>query len=286
MDEDVTRILNCVNCCWPEIPFTHNDIRRPTGEKFRELLRQFLKSFIVGNYQLPNVSWTCCHCQSITHFLFAAVCRFWCICTVATQKCIPTWKETFRCSKKSTRSFSRSMPTPWSMETSSDQVSLIHFSIVHPQCAAITISLCCCHLCSPRDCQGCLGLPRQLLGLFRSWGEHTGEHREWNHPDEAADDAEREAPQRRTKTFGQVQNGECKTNFFLFFFLLRRHLIAICICRAPRRRRFKRRNCARCWWIGRRSAWRSRPGWSDWRRKWTKSANGWRGSSWRSNRVA
>ena len=49
MDDDVTRILNCVNSCWPEIPFSHNDIRRPTGEKFRELLRQFLKSFIVGN---------------------------------------------------------------------------------------------------------------------------------------------------------------------------------------------------------------------------------------------
>jgi hypothetical protein len=50
MDDEVTRMLDCVNSCWPEIPFSHNDIRRPTGEnRFRELLRQFLKSFIVGN---------------------------------------------------------------------------------------------------------------------------------------------------------------------------------------------------------------------------------------------
>ena len=54
-DEETLRIVNCVNSCWPEFTFTHGDIRKPTGEKFRELLLRFLTGFLGGNYQLPNV---------------------------------------------------------------------------------------------------------------------------------------------------------------------------------------------------------------------------------------
>ena len=54
-DEETLRIVNCVNSCWPEFTFTHGDIRKPTGDKFRELLLRFLTGFLGGNYQLPNV---------------------------------------------------------------------------------------------------------------------------------------------------------------------------------------------------------------------------------------
>jgi len=53
-DEETLRIVNCVNSCWPEFTFTHGDIRKPTGDKFRELLLRFLTGFLGGNYQLPN----------------------------------------------------------------------------------------------------------------------------------------------------------------------------------------------------------------------------------------
>ena len=56
MDEESARIMNCVNSCWPELTFTITDLRKPTGDKFRELLLLFLKGIIGGNYQLPGVS--------------------------------------------------------------------------------------------------------------------------------------------------------------------------------------------------------------------------------------
>lgn len=55
-DEEIIRIVNCVNSCWPDYPFTYVDIRKPTGEKFRDVLGKFLKGFLGGNYQLPGVS--------------------------------------------------------------------------------------------------------------------------------------------------------------------------------------------------------------------------------------
>ena len=55
-DEEIVRIVNCINSCWPEYPFTYADIRKPTGEKFRDVLGKFLQGFLGGNYQLPTVS--------------------------------------------------------------------------------------------------------------------------------------------------------------------------------------------------------------------------------------
>lgn len=55
-EEDVERIVNCINSCWPDSSFTYMDIRKPCGEKFRDVLKKFLKGFLGGNYQLPTVS--------------------------------------------------------------------------------------------------------------------------------------------------------------------------------------------------------------------------------------
>lgn len=55
-EEEISRIVNCINSCWPEVPFTYVDIRKPSGEKFRDVLSKFLKGFFVCNYQLPGVS--------------------------------------------------------------------------------------------------------------------------------------------------------------------------------------------------------------------------------------
>jgi len=52
-DEELARVVNCVNSCWPEFAFTYADVRKPTGEKFRELLFRFLTAFL-GNDQLQN----------------------------------------------------------------------------------------------------------------------------------------------------------------------------------------------------------------------------------------
>ena len=98
MDDDVTRILNCVNSYWPAISFTHNDIRRPPGEKFRELLRQFFKSFIIDNFQLPNVSLPLTFLTIFSRlqlfFLLFVGCN--CTSTLATHKCILTWNDARR----------------------------------------------------------------------------------------------------------------------------------------------------------------------------------------------
>lgn len=56
VDEEVGRIVNCINSCWPEYAFTYLDIRKPSGEKFRDILGRFLKGFLGYNYQLSNVS--------------------------------------------------------------------------------------------------------------------------------------------------------------------------------------------------------------------------------------
>ena len=56
MERSDEEIVHCINSCWPEFPFGIPDIRRPSGEKMREILLRFLKTFISGNYQLPNVS--------------------------------------------------------------------------------------------------------------------------------------------------------------------------------------------------------------------------------------
>ncbi len=56
VDEEVGRIVNCINSCWPEYAFTHLDIRKPSGEKFRDVLGRFLKGFLGYNYQLSHVS--------------------------------------------------------------------------------------------------------------------------------------------------------------------------------------------------------------------------------------
>lgn len=55
-EEDVERIVNCINSCWPDSSFTYMDIRKPCGEKFRDVLKKFLKGFLGGNYQLPTVN--------------------------------------------------------------------------------------------------------------------------------------------------------------------------------------------------------------------------------------
>ena len=55
-DED---IVECIKSCWPEFTFNVADIRRPIGDKFRDILFLFLKTFNSGNsgnYQLPGVS--------------------------------------------------------------------------------------------------------------------------------------------------------------------------------------------------------------------------------------
>ncbi len=65
-DEDVVRIVNCINSCWPEYSFTALDVRRPCGEKFRDVLGKFLKGFLSCNYQLPSVSYFVCAHLHIT----------------------------------------------------------------------------------------------------------------------------------------------------------------------------------------------------------------------------
>jgi len=53
-DED---IVECIKSCWPEFTFNVADIRRPIGDKFRDILFLFLKTFNSGNsgnYQLPG----------------------------------------------------------------------------------------------------------------------------------------------------------------------------------------------------------------------------------------
>nr|CAH0103174.1 unnamed protein product [Daphnia galeata] len=54
-DEEIVRIVKCINSCWPEYPFTYEDIRKPTGEKFGEILFMFLQEFFGRNYKLPNL---------------------------------------------------------------------------------------------------------------------------------------------------------------------------------------------------------------------------------------
>lgn len=55
VDEESARIVNCMNNCWPEYSFTYNDLRKPTGEKFRDVLVKFLKGILGVNYQLSSV---------------------------------------------------------------------------------------------------------------------------------------------------------------------------------------------------------------------------------------
>ncbi|XP_046640134.1 tropomyosin-like [Daphnia pulicaria] len=55
-DEEIVRIVNCINSCWPEYPFTYADIRKPTGEKFRDVLSKFLQGFLGCNYQYPAIN--------------------------------------------------------------------------------------------------------------------------------------------------------------------------------------------------------------------------------------
>lgn len=56
IDEESARIVNCINNCWPEYSFTYSDLRKPTGEKFRDILMVFLKGILPTNYQLSSVS--------------------------------------------------------------------------------------------------------------------------------------------------------------------------------------------------------------------------------------
>ena len=56
VDEESTRIVNCINNCWPEYSFTYSDLRKPTAEKFRDVLLKFLKGIVGVNYQLSSVS--------------------------------------------------------------------------------------------------------------------------------------------------------------------------------------------------------------------------------------
>ena len=56
VDDDVSRIMNCVNSCWPEFSFTYMDFRKPSGEKFRDILGKFLQGFLGCQYQIPSVS--------------------------------------------------------------------------------------------------------------------------------------------------------------------------------------------------------------------------------------
>ncbi len=58
-EEQINRVLGCINSCWPEFPFTLQDIngRKPmSGDKFRELLILFLRGFLGSDYQLPGVN--------------------------------------------------------------------------------------------------------------------------------------------------------------------------------------------------------------------------------------
>ena len=68
-DEDVCRIVNCINSCWPEYSFTALDVRRPCGEKFRDVLGKFLKGFLSCNYQIPSVSCFRCSLNKFQHFI-------------------------------------------------------------------------------------------------------------------------------------------------------------------------------------------------------------------------
>lgn len=56
LEDDIARIVNCINSCWPDYPFTYVDIRKPSSEKFRDVLSKFLKGFLGCNYQLPGVN--------------------------------------------------------------------------------------------------------------------------------------------------------------------------------------------------------------------------------------
>lgn len=55
-DDEVGRVVNCINSCWPEFPFTQNDMRKPTSEKFREVLLKLLRGVLGTGYQLPSVN--------------------------------------------------------------------------------------------------------------------------------------------------------------------------------------------------------------------------------------
>ena len=49
-DEDILRIVECIDGCWPELAFSYADIRKPTGEKFCQILNKFLKGFVGDSY--------------------------------------------------------------------------------------------------------------------------------------------------------------------------------------------------------------------------------------------
>lgn len=72
MDEESARILNCTSNCWPEHSFTYNDLKKPTGEKFREILMLFLKGILTSNYQLSSV----CYAKYFRKLFVQIICLF------------------------------------------------------------------------------------------------------------------------------------------------------------------------------------------------------------------
>ena len=58
-EEQAARVLSCINGCWPEFPFTMQDLngKKPmSADKFKELLILFLRGLLGGDYQLPGVT--------------------------------------------------------------------------------------------------------------------------------------------------------------------------------------------------------------------------------------